>query len=497
MTAATVAKKKTSKVSDADRAKFFLQRAREDFATYCVLMDPQYQLAPHLRILQAKLMGIEAGLSKRDQTFMPPQHGKTRTASELFAAWYLGRHPDKNIIFATYAQDLADTRGAVIRALIQDPRHQAIFPECVIRRDTNSKSEFVFTKGGGFVALGRKAGGTGRRADGIILDDVIKDQEDADSDASREEVKNFYSGVVTTRLHNDTWVHIINTRWHMDDLSGWRLTDDPEGYWNVLTLEAVCETHDPKEDPLGRAHGEPLWPARQGLALLLDKKNTVTARQWAALYQQRPVPSDGLTFNPAWFTKRLRDVADDGEKPLKIVQSWDMAQTEKEVNDPSVCTTWHVFKRGVYLADVWRGRLLYPALRRKVAELGAAHHADLILVEAKSNGAPVVDDLLDCTNLPIKAITPVEKKLIRAQRASSVPEGGRVAIPEENSTPWWRDYFIELTTFPASRHDDQVDSTSQFLNWYREFSRLANLAVLLSEQTRTPTRSAIHGYLNQ
>lgn len=490
--------RKTSRLSDADAAKLIIQQARDHFPTYCVLMDPKYKPARHLRPLWEKLHSIESGESKRVQTFMPPRHGKTRTASELFTAWYLGRHPEQHIIFATYAQPLADTRGQVIRRFIQDPKHQAVFPDCVLTRDSNSKAEFVFTKGGSFVALGRKAGGTGRNADGIILDDVIKDEKDADSDAAREEVKSFYSSVVITRLHNDTWIHIINTRWHMDDLSGWTLQEHAHEGWDVLSLEAICETHNPDEDPLGRQFGEVLWPERQSLKLLLKKKGSTSARQWAALYQQRPVPSEGLTFNPAWFTKRLRDVADEGEKPIKIVQSWDIAQSEKEVNDPSVCTTWHVYKRGVYLANVWRGRLIYPKLRKFVVEHAKEWSPDLILVEGKSNGAPLVDDLQAGSNLPLKAIDPgQDKKLIRAQRASSVPEGGRVAIPEENSTPWWRDYFIEITTFPASRHDDQVDSTTQFLNWYREFSRVADLAVLLSEQTRTPTRSAIHGYLNQ
>ncbi|MDQ2823582.1 MAG: terminase family protein [Pseudomonadota bacterium] len=487
-------KRKTGKLSNAEMARMVIQRARDSFPAYCVLMDPGYQLAPHLLILMDKLADIESGKSKRDQTFMPPQHGKTRTASELFAAWYLGRHPDKNLIFATYAQPLADTRGSAIRSLIQDPKHQAVFPDCRITHDSNSKAEFVFTRGGGLVALGRKAGGTGRRADGIILDDVIKDQEDADSDASRLEVKNFYSGVVITRLHNDTWIHIINTRWHLDDLSGWTLEEHEHENWNVLTLEAVCEEVNPANDPLGRQFGEALWPERQSLELLMAKKSSGTPRQWSALYQQRPVPGDGLTFNPAWFLKRLSDIADPGEKPTRIIQSWDIAQKDKQINDPSVCTTWHIFKRGVYLAHVFRGRLLYPALRKFVVEHAGIQHADLILVEAKSNGAPLVDDLLDGCSLPIKGLDPGgESKLIRAQRASSVPEGGRVAIPEEKETSWLRDYLIELTTFPASRHDDQVDSTSQFLNWYREYSRIANLTVLVSSAPRA-SRAITQGY---
>lgn len=486
-------RRKSGRLSAEDSARLQLQFARDNFAAYCILMNPDYALAPHLAILHAKLTAIEQGKSKRDQTFMPPQHGKTLTATELFSAWYLGRHPNKNLIFATYGQAYADTRGAAIRRLVQDPMHQAIFPDCRISRDSNTKAEFVLTKGGGLVSLGRGAGGTGRRADGIILDDVIQDQADADSDASRLEVKNFYSGVVMTRLHNDTWVHIINTRWHMDDLSGWRLTEDRPDYWNVLTLEAICEEPDPAKDPLGRQLGEPLWPEKQGLEVLADKKASCTPRQWSALYQQRPVPGDGLTFNPAWFMKRLADLADPGEKPSRIIQSWDIAQKDKQINDPSVCTTWHLYRRGVYLAQVYRGRMLYPQLRKFVVEHAGEQQADLILVEAKSNGAPLIDDLLDGCNLPIKGIDPVDSKLIRAQRASSVPEGGRVAIPGESEASWVRDYLIELTTFPVGRHDDQVDSTSQFLNWYREYSRIANLTVLVSAAPRA-SRAITQGY---
>lgn len=486
---------KKGKTSEDDVGRMFLQRARDHFPTYCTLMDPDYKAARHLRPLWAKLADIESGRSKHVQTFMPPRHGKTRTASELFAAWYLGKHPNHHIIFATYAQKLASTRGAVIRNYIQSPVHQKIFPDCRITRDSNAKDEFVFTRGGSLVALGRGSGGTGRNADGIILDDLIKDEEDADSEASRDEVKSFYASVVVTRLHNETWVHIINTRWHTDDLSGWTLDEHRHMEWEVLSLEAICDVHNPALDPLGREYGEPLWPERQSLKLLLEKKMSSTARQWAALYQQRPVPSEGLTFNPAWF-RTLSDIASPGEKPLRIVQSWDIAQKEKQINDPSVCTTWHVYQRGVYLANVWRGRLIYPKLRKLVAEHALECSADLVLVEAKSNGAALIDDLLDGSSLPIRAIDPgQDSKLIRAQRASSVPEGGRFAIPAENSVPWLRDYFIELTTFPASRHDDQVDSTSQFLNWYREYSRVANLTVLVSSLSRG-TRAALHGYRN-
>ena len=476
--------KKAKTLSDDEKARLFIQRARDDFATYCVLMDPAYQLAPHLALLQQKLMLIEAGASRRDQTFMPPQHGKTRTASELFTAWYLGRHPDHNIIFATYQQELADTRGSAIRLLIQDPKHQAIFPDCRISRDSNSKGEFVFTKGGGLVALGRKAGGTGRRADGIILDDVIKDQDDADSAASRLEVKNFYSGVVITRLHNDTWVHIINTRWHLDDLSGWTLTEHAHENWNVLTLEAVCDTYNPVDDVLGRQYGEPLWPERQSLELLMSKKHSGSARQWSALYQQKPVPGDGLIFNPTWF-KGQAGVCDYGEMPEMVVQSWDIAQKDQEQNDPSVCTTWAIYKRGVYLLDVVVRRMLYPELKKFVAQHAALWNASLVLVEDKVSGTPLVQDLLDGSNINIKALNPgAENKEVRARRASAVIEGGRVAIPEDKSNPWIAAFIIEVMTFPVARHDDQVDSMSQFLNWYAARTRVGTFTILTSGRAR-------------
>lgn len=461
------ARQKPLTPEEADQ--LYIQRARTDFASYCYYVDPKYSdSARHLSLLHKKLMRIEAGLSLRDQTFMPPQHGKTHTATILFTAWYLGRNPDHNIIFATYAQDYAAKRGSDIRDVMQSAAHLAVFPNCVITQDTNAKDEFKLVGGGSLLALGRKGGGNGRNADGIILDDLIFGQTDADSAAGRLEVKNFYTGIVVSRCVNTTWIHIINTRWHEDDLSGWTLTEHEHENWNVLALTAICE--DEASDPTHRKLGEALWPEKQSLDLLLGKKKTYSPRQWSAVFQQEPVPAGGTTFKTEHL-KRKDEVAAPGEVPYFVVQSYDTAQKIESKNDFTVCTTWELYNRGPYLRHTLRKRVLATELQTLVYEHAGMHKPNLILVEDKSSGTQLVQALKGDGKLPILAINPTLNKELRFDLAAMVLASRSVAIPAEGANEWITDYRSELARVPASKFDDQADSTSQFLLWYDEWIR--------------------------
>lgn len=482
---------KVKPLSAVERGLLFTHRAREDFATYCYYVMPNYKEARHLDLLHEKLMRIESGESTRDQTFMPPQHGKTVTASILFAAWYLGRHPDHKIIFATYSQDLADLRGSEIRAVMQSEAHMRVFPDCVIAKDTNSKSEFALTAGGSLVALGRKAGGTGRSANGFILDDITKDQNDADSAANRLEVKNFYSGVVMTRLLNKTWIHIINTRWHEDDLSGWTLSEHAHVAWDVLTLTAICD--DELADPLGRKIGNALWPEQQDEALLLDKKKSSTARQWAAIYQQQPVPDGGLTFK-AEDWRRRDEVAAPGEKPYFVVQACDTASKDGTQNDWTVIQTWELYKRGPYLRHVLRKRINATNLQSEVVAHAALHSPNLILVEDASSGLQLIQTLKGDGNLPIVGIKPTLNKQLKFQLAAMVWKARAIAIPGEGENDWILAYRTELLSVPASKFDDQADATAIFILWFDAWIRSSQVTIIKSG--RTLDRNQFNGFNN-
>lgn len=302
----------------------------------------------------------------------------------------------------------------------------------------------------------------------VIIDDPIKGREQADSPTIREKTWEAYNDDLQTRLIPGGTIGLVQTRWHEDDLAGRLL---PEGYagesgpvkcrdgkiWQIINLPAECERED---DPLGRRIGEMLWPE------WFDAEHwapfRLQSRTWSALFQQRPRPDEGGIFKEAWCRNRY------GVIPVgasMCVHSWDTAQKEKQINDPSVMTAWrHGYSvQGYYLADVYRDRVDYPTLKRKVIAYAERDHPRAILIEDKSSGQSLIQELRSTTSLPIIPIEPDGNKLFRASEVSSIVEAGLMHLPE--NADWLVDFEGEFFGFPLSTHDDQVDSVSQFLKW--------------------------------
>jgi hypothetical protein len=178
-------------------------------------------------------------------------------ASEIFPAWYLGRHPDRYIVSASYSSDLASDFGRKVRNGLADPLHTAIFPKCKLSDDSGGQQKFSTTAHGNYFAVGRGSGVTGIGAHLLLLDDLIKDRAEADSEVIRKGLHDWYVSVAYTRLMPNAAVVNIQTMWHEDDLAGRQLREH-KGEWDVLCLPAIAEDND----PLGRACGEALWPER-------------------------------------------------------------------------------------------------------------------------------------------------------------------------------------------------------------------------------------------
>ncbi|WP_232507675.1 phage terminase large subunit [Candidatus Williamhamiltonella defendens] len=151
--------------------------------------------------------------------------------------------------------------------------------------------------------------------------------------------------------------------------------------------------------------------------------------------------------------------------PVRIVQSWDTACKPNQINDPSVCTTWAETRLAYYLLEVWRDRVEYPGLKSAVKSLAEKWHPNAILIEDKASGQSLIQELKASTPLPIIAIKPEHDKLTRMSAQSAQFEAGKVFIPD--SAAWLLDFEKELFRFPLAEHDDQIDSTSQFLGWAR------------------------------
>jgi predicted phage terminase large subunit-like protein len=440
-----------------------LELARRDLIEYAKLQWPGYRANQHHYAIANVLERVAAGEIKRLMIFAPPRHGKSVLTSENFPPWFLGNNPDKYIIHATYAQELAEDFGRKIRNQMQDSLFKSIFTSCNLSADSASQKRLTTTSGGAYFALGVGGAATGRGAHIFLIDDPIKGREEAESEAYRRKLKDWYKAVAYTRLMPGGAVVIMLTRWHHDDLAGWLLREHASENFHILSLPAIAEDHD----PLGRKVGEPLWPSDYPLSTLQKIKEQLGSRDWSALYQQQPTPEEGSIFKIEWFSRYHKLPP----HPKLLVHSWDTGIKDEEINDPTSCTMWHAHDIKIYLADRFNRRLQFPDLRRAVQSLAERDNPNHILIEDKGSGQQLLQVLQRETRLPVIGVMPkggkyAESKIARAQGVSGLIESGRVCLPE--SAPWLVDYESEIAAFPNAPHDDDVDSTTQALKFISE-----------------------------
>ena len=432
-----------------------LQLAREDLACYCIALRRGFELAAHHELIIDALERVERGEITRLMIWTPPRHGKSLIVSQLYPSWYLGRNPHKKIIASSYGQELSDDFGRQVRNLVSDPLHSLVFPDFHLATDSISMRRFSTSAGGDYYAVGRGGAMTGRGADLLLLDDLIKDSCEAGSEQIRQMTYEWFTSVAVTRLQPDGGIVLVSTRWHEDDLSGRLLRESRDGLWHVLSLPAIAE-----RDESFRVAGGALWPEKFPLSMLEQRRKEVGGAFWNSLYQQRPSAAEGTTFKRAWFAYYR-------ERPAfkRIVQSWDTAYKTGAEHDFSACTTWGVTQNAFYLLSYWRGRVEFPELKKRMMWLASEYAPTQILIEDRASGQSLIQELKAETLLPIIAVRVDSDKISRAEAVTALFEAGRVFVPE--SAPWLLDYVDEMAAFPKGVHDDAVDSTTQALNYLR------------------------------
>ena len=251
-------------------------------------------------------------------------------------------------------------------------------------------------------------------------------------------------------------------RLHLDDLVGHVLQQEK---WEVLSFPAIATVDQTYtfDGPYGRQTytrkaGEVLHPTREPMLVLENLRKTVGEYNFAGQYQQDPVPIGGGLVKQAWL--KQYDVAPQG---MRIIQSWDTANKITELNDYSVCTTWGMKDKNIYLLDVHRARMAFPELKRAVRDLQQKYQASIVLIEDKASGVQLIQELVYSGMHCVKPIKPEDDKIMRMNAQTAAIENGFVYLPKQ--AKWLADYVAELTTFPRAKHDDQVDSTSQALEW--------------------------------
>jgi predicted phage terminase large subunit-like protein len=420
----------------------------------------------HVEAMAAKLQDVREGRTKRLVVNVPPRHLKSLAASVALPAWLLGHDPSLAIINATYGQDLSDKFARGCRAVMVSEWYRSLFST----RLASARPSFheLATTGGGF-RMATSVGGvlTGRGADVIVIDDPLKPT-DAMSQSRRAAANDWFDSTLYSRLNDKTKgaIVIVMQRLHEDDLTGHVLK---AGGWDIVSFSAIAEADEERavETPFGRRNfrrssGEALQENRESLETLKAIRATIGEANFAAQYQQTPAPARGGMIKAAWFP-RFKP----GDLPAFdcVVQSWDTANKPSEFADYSVCTTWGVKGSRFYLLDVMRKKLSYPELKRAVVAQDRLFRPQTIVIEDKASGTQLIQDLIEAGLSHVARHAPDGDKVMRLHAQTATIENGFVLLPDEG--PWLADYLAELTLFPAGRHDDQVDSTSQVLAWMK------------------------------
>ncbi len=442
-----------------------IRKAQSSLAAYATALSPTFQAPPHIQYLISRFEKIERGEQAREAWCLPPRHGKT-TLAEYAIGHYLGRFPNRSAIFVSYGAELSEGSGRRIRALVADPLHQAIFPGCRIAEDSSAVHRFNLTAGGAFYAVGAGGTLTGRGGHLIVVDDLIKGIEEARSSATKRSIFDWYQFVLRTRCEPGAAIIAISTRWAVDDFIG-MLTADASENWKLISLPAICESSGllgkllNRRDVIGRREGEALWPLRFDLAALERIRASIGSQAWAALYQQRPAPEEGAVFRREWWRSF-------SEPPhyTRLILSLDTAFKANESADYSVIQAWAEAESGYYLLHSWRGRVEFPILRAQVLEFAAQWRPSVILVEDAASGQSLLQALRAESRLPVIGCRPLGDKVARASAITPLIEAGRVFVPV--AAGWLTDFMDEVSSFPASANDDQVDAMSQALTYLRE-----------------------------
>jgi predicted phage terminase large subunit-like protein len=434
-------------------------------------LDPRTVQTPALDLIDEALVELADTPDGRLICSVAPQEGKSTRVAKDYPTWVLTQNPDTRIVTASYGQTLANRNGLALRRNIGDNPQLGLR----IAPDNGAKHEWeIAGHRGGVLSVGIGAGLTGRPADLLIIDDPIKDRKEADSELIRQNIWDWWTDAASTRLAPGAPVVLILTRWHEDDLAGRLLAAEDGHLWRVISIPAQAD-HDPAKgetDPLGREPGEFMESARGRTRAQWEAiKVRAGSRTWNALYQGRPSPAEGDTFERDWWQEydsaqwiEREDGTRIGLGFDEIILSWDMTFKDTKASDYVCGQVWGRRGTDCYLLDQVLDRMSFVETIRKFRALAAKWpQATLKLVEDKANGPAVISSL--ARKVPgIVPEEPVGSKMARASAVSPLVEAGNVYLPPAELAPWVDGFIEECAAFPNAAHDDQVDAMSQALN---------------------------------
>lgn len=408
----------------------------------------RYRTAQHHKVIAGQLERVERGEVDRLMLLVPPRHGKSELASIRMPAWFLGRQPHKQFLSVSATEGLASDFGRSVRNTIGSPEYRAIF-DTTLAEDSQAKGKWHTSAGGIYYSLGIGGSVLGRGGDVILIDDPFGSMQEAQSETERKNVWDWYTGTAYNRLMPGGAIVVINHRMHEDDLCGRLLAQQAAGgdKWEVVELPAI------------NGAGEALWPEAYPVEALERIKLNSQPRYWSALYQQNPVPEEGNYFKADWFkpVNKLPDPA-----TLRVYGGSDYAVTQ-DGGDYTVHIVVGVDPEDrIYILDLWR--------KQSAPDEWIAAFCDMVLAHKPIGWAEETGQIRSGVGPFLMKEQRVRKAWVareafptrggdKAIRAQSIR--GRAAaagIYYDASAAWWPALRSELLSFPAGKHDDQVDA---------------------------------------
>lgn len=390
---------------------------------------------------------------------MPPRAGKSTIASVAFPAWHLGNYPTHEIISCSYSTSLAMTFSRKVRNMLREDSYGAVFPKTELDPDSQSAEAWLTTLGGGYVSAGVGSGITGRGATILLMDDPLKNAEEAKSDVVKEAMREWYASTAYTRLAPGGGVILIMTRWAEDDIAGWLLSEAEAGgeQWEVIKYPAIAE-----EDETYRDKGEALHPERYDLPALERIRKAVGPRVWNALYQQNPTPDTGDYFTTSMFQYYNPAALD--RSALKYYQAWDLAIGQNDRNDFTVGVTVGVDRLdNMYVVGVERGKWTGMQIVEKILDSYELWRPSVVGIE-RGHIELAIGPFLEKRQKERRLYemfvqdlkTGRRDKEARARAIQGRMQQGKVFFPKDSD--FGSTLISELLKFPNGEHDDQVDA---------------------------------------
>lgn len=488
------------------------RKARRDYATYVQLANPGFYMTHFHKYLCDKIQEFlehpcTNGVMDILLLSVPPQHGKSFTVTETLPSWFLGRNPGDGVIIAgyesTFAESFSRRNRDKFNTIVQDvflthDKDGNVVHNVLPNKNVQGVALWETDAGGTCRAAGLKAGITGHGCELFIIDDPIKNKEQADSETVIGKIHDEMAPSVQSRIHPNGKLIVIQTRWVENDVIGWVQENWSEWIYETINLPAEYDEEAAKigPDPLGRHIGDSLMGAHLGddeskipqkIAntnhWLRSKKELVRRsdgdRTWNALYQGRPSAANGNLFRQEWWQGYYR--TNELRSSLEYLQlSIDATFKDTETSDFVAMELWGLKGRDVYLWKLVNKRMGFLGTVEKIRSIVKDFpDIDELVIEDKANGSAIIDVLRYDNNMPaIVAVNPLGGKYARAQATSSFVATGSVHIPfdftpqEEADVEWdskedllARDKFIrQHVTFPYGKRDDMVDSQTQGLS---------------------------------